>query len=126
MLKHVKPAGAELAFETLVSMKSEGVTLKAIPRFPAIERDLSLIVTESITWSDIVKAIDSHGPKELEGVKYREIYRGKGVPKDKKSVTLSLCFRDADGTLKHDTVDGFQRLIVDGLAGDVKAELRSA
>ncbi len=125
-LKHVTPVGAELAFESLVSMKSEGVTLKAIPRFPAIERDLSLIVAESVTWSDIVKTIDSHGPKELEGVKYREIYRGKGVPKDKKSVTLSLRFRDADGTLKHDTVDVFQKPIVDGLVQEVKAELRSA
>jgi phenylalanyl-tRNA synthetase beta chain len=125
-LKHVLPVGAELAFDTLVNMKSEGVKLKAISRFPAIERDLSLIVADSVKWSDIVSAIDSHGPKELEGVKYREIYRGKGVPKGKKSVTLSLRFRDADGTLKHDTVDVFQKPIVDGLVKDVKAELRSA
>lgn len=125
-LKHVMPVGAELAFDTLVNMKSDRVTLKAIPRFPAIERDLSLIVAESVKWSDIVAAIDSHGPIELEGVKYREIYRGKGVPKDKKSVTLSLRFRDADGTLKHDTVDVFQKPIVDGLVADVQAELRSA
>ncbi|NQV32846.1 MAG: phenylalanine--tRNA ligase subunit beta [Phycisphaeraceae bacterium] len=125
-LKHVMPVGAELAFETLVNMKSDRMTLKAIPRFPAIERDLSLIVAESVKWSDIVAAIDSHGPKELEGVKYREIYRGKGVPKGKKSITLSLRFRDADGTLKHDTVDVFQKPIVAGLVEDVKAELRSA
>jgi len=115
-----------LAFERLVGMKNEGLTLKAIPRFPAIERDLSLIVAESVRWSDIVAVIDSHGPNELEGVEYREIYRGKGVPKGKKSVTLSLRFRDADGTLKHDTVDAFQKPIVDGLAEDVEAELRSA
>jgi phenylalanyl-tRNA synthetase beta chain len=125
-LKHVMPVGAELAFNTLVNMRREGVTLKAIPRFPAIERDLSLIVADSVPWSDIVKAIDSHGPKELEGVKFVEIYRGKGVPKGKKSVTLSLCFRDTDGTLKHETVDAYQTPIVEGLTEDVEAELRSA
>ena len=125
-LKHVTPVGAELSLQALVNMKGEGTTLKAIPRFPAIERDLSLIVADSVRWSDIVTAIDAHGPKELEGVKYREIYRGKGVPKGKKSITLSLRFRDADGTLKHDTVDAYQKPIVDGLAEDVKAELRSA
>lgn len=125
-LKHVSPVGAELALDLLVSMKGERSTLRAIPRFPGIERDLSLIVAESVRWSDIVAAIDTHGPKELEDVRYREIYRGKGVPKGKKSVTLSLRFRDADGTLKHDTVDDFQKPIVDGLARDVSAELRSA
>ncbi len=125
-LKHVMPVGAELALNTLVNMKGTGVTLKAIPRFPAIERDLSLIVADSVPWSSLVKAIDSHGPKELEGVKFVEIYRGKGVPKGKKSVTLSLCFRDTDGTLKHETVDAYQTPIVEGLAKDVEAELRSA
>lgn len=125
-LKHVQPVGAELSYNALVEMKSDGVTLKPIPRFPAIERDLSLIVAESVTWSDIVSVIDTHGPKELEHVKFVEVYRGKGVPKGMKSVTLSLSFRDADGTLKHETVDAFQQPIVDGLARDVKAELRSA
>jgi phenylalanyl-tRNA synthetase beta chain len=125
-LKHVMPVGAELAYDKLVDMKSPGVTLKAIPRFPAIERDLSLIVAESVTWANMVAVIAAHGPKELEGVKFVENYRGKGVPKGKKSVTLSLCFRDADGTLMHEMVDAFQKPIIDGLAEDVKAELRSA
>lgn len=125
-LKHVMAVGAELVYDTLVSLKGPGVTLKAIPRFPAIERDLSLIVAESVTWANIVSAIDAHGPKELEGIKFVENYRGKGVPKGKKSVTLSLCFRDVDGTLMHETVDAFQKPIVDGLAEALKAELRSA
>jgi len=125
-LKRIAPVGAELVYDRLVSMKSDRRTLKTIPRFPAIERDLSLIVAESVPWSDIVATIDAHGPKELQDVIFVENYRGKGVPKGKKSVTLSLCFRDADGTLKHETVDTFQKPIVEGLAKDVNAELRSA
>ena len=60
------------------------------------------------------------------GIDFVEIYRGKGIAASKKSVTLSLRFRDQDCTLKHETVDGFQAAIVAGLAQSLQAELRSA
>jgi phenylalanyl-tRNA synthetase beta subunit len=54
-----------------------------------------------------------------------DIYRGKGVAPGAKSVTLSLRFRDEDGTLTHDTVDRYQAAILENLKQTVGAELRT-
>ncbi|TLN00565.1 hypothetical protein FDZ71_14320, partial [bacterium] len=51
-------------------------------------------------------------------------YRGKSIPSGKKSVTVSLRFRDEDGTLTHETVDGFEKAIMDKLTESVGAQLR--
>ena len=100
--------------------------IKPIPRFPAVTRDLSLIVQEEVRWADITEAVGSRAPGELEDVRYVGIYRGKPIPAGKKSVTLSLCFRDDDGTLTHEKVDGFERPIMEELLNRLGAELRTA
>jgi phenylalanyl-tRNA synthetase beta chain len=121
----VMPVAAEVDFESLLALAGRAVQLKPIPRFPAIQRDLSLIVDEGVRWVQIESAIRAKSPEELEDIQFVEIYRGKGIPSGKKSVTLSLRFRDEDGTLTHEVVDGFQNAIVQSLAESVSAELRT-
>ncbi len=123
--KEVRPCGAELDFEALMALQGGPVKIQPIPRFPAIERDLSVVVSEETLWTDIARAVDGSAPAELEDVQFVDIYRGKGIPDGKKSVTLSLRFRDEDGTLTHETVDGYQDAIVKNLAASVGAELRT-
>ena len=123
--KNVTPCAAELDFEQLAALQSGPVKVKPIPRFPAVERDLSLVVNESITWADIIGAVNKKASAELEDVRFVGIYRGRGIPAGKKSVTLSLRFRDEDGTLTHDKVDCFEADIVKNLAKATGAELRT-
>jgi phenylalanyl-tRNA synthetase beta chain len=100
--------------------------MKPLPKFPAINRDLSLIVDEPVQWSQIEGIVLSKSPQELEEVKFEGIYRGKPILAGKKSVTVSLRFRDEDGTLQHQTVDGWQQQIFSELAAKIGAELRKA
>ncbi len=123
--KGLAPCGAELDFEELMSLRSEAVRVKPIPRFPAIERDLSMVVVESIAWSQIARAVQDAAPAELEDIRFVGIYRGKGVTPGAKSVTLSLRFRDEDGTLTHEMVDQYQASILESLKRAVGAELRT-
>jgi phenylalanyl-tRNA synthetase beta chain len=123
--KDMSPCAAELDFETLMSLAGGAIKVKPIPRFPAIQRDLSVIVDEEIRWADIIKAVESKACSELEDVRFVGIYRGKGIPSGRKSVTLTLRFRDEDGTLTHETVDGFEGDIVRSLTESTKAELRT-
>jgi phenylalanyl-tRNA synthetase beta chain len=123
--KDLSPCGAELDFERLIALQTSQVRLKPIPRFPAIERDLSIIIDEQIRWADIVEAVRKKAPSELEGIQFIDIYHGKGIPTGRKSVTLSLRFRDQDGTLTHEAVDNFQADIVRSLSDSIAAELRS-
>jgi phenylalanyl-tRNA synthetase beta chain len=124
-LKDVTPCGAELDVEALLARSSGPVQVKPIPRFPAIQRDLSIVVVEQTRWADIKEAINQKAPDELEDIRFVGIYRGQGIAPGKKSVTLSLLFRDQDGTLTHDSVDHFQANIVKNLATAVGAELRT-
>jgi phenylalanyl-tRNA synthetase beta chain len=123
--KTIAPVAAELEFERLSALQSGPRAVKPIPRFPAVERDLSVVVDEQVAWADIAGAVDEKAPGELEDIRFVDIYRGKGIAAGKKSVTLSLRFRDEDGTLTHDTVDGFEKSIVQSLANRVQAELRT-
>ena len=123
--KDMSPCAVELEFEMLMSLAGGAVKVKPIPRFPAIQRDLSIIVGEAIRWADIIQAIKSRASGVLEDIRFVGIYRGKGIPSGSKSVTLSLRFRDEDGTLTHETVDGFEADIVRSLAESVAAELRT-
>lgn len=122
----VTACAAELEFEALLALQSKELKAKPIPRFPAIVRDLSLIVDERVRWADIVKAVNRKASAELEQTCFVGIYRGKAIPSGKKSVTLSLRFRDADGTLTHESVDRLEADIVAELTGPLGAELRTA
>ncbi|UCG57654.1 MAG: phenylalanine--tRNA ligase subunit beta [Phycisphaerales bacterium] len=124
-IKDLAPCGAELEFEQLLTLRAGPKKVKPIARFPAIQRDLSVIVDEQVRWVDIVGAVKSKATEKLEDVRFVGIYRGKGIPSGRKSVTLSLCFRDEDGTLTHETVDHFEADIVQSLAESTAAELRT-
>jgi phenylalanyl-tRNA synthetase beta chain len=124
-LKDISPVGAEIDFEALMVLKAGPVNIRPIPRFPAVERDLSVVVSEETPWAGIAKAVHDSAPTELEDVCFVDIYRGKGIASDHKSVTLSLRFRDEDGTLTHETVDGYQTVIVESLQRAVGAQLRT-
>ena len=91
-----------------------------------IKRNLSLLVNEEVPLVDIESAVHRKTPGELEELRFVEIFRGKGIPAGKKSVTLSLLFRDTDGTLTHEAVDGFESKILTELAAAVGAVLRTA
>ncbi len=124
--KEIQPCAAEIDFEMLSVLQKGIIKVKPLPRFPAIQRDLSIIGDEAIRWADIIDVVKSKASDELEEVQFVGIYRGKGVPSGKKSVTLSLCFRDEDGTLTHETVNGFQDDIVNGLTESLGTMLRDS
>jgi len=123
--KDLMPCGAEVDFDELMALKAGPIKIRPIPRFPAIDRDLSILVAETTRWADIAAAVQSSAPAELENVQFVDIYRGKGIPAGRKSLTLSLRFRDEDGTLTHETVDRYQAAILDSLNKSVDAEIRS-
>ncbi len=119
-------AAAELNFELLLEKAGDIPTAKPIPRFPAIVRDLSLIIDEPVQWNQITATVQTKAPAELEQIDFSGLYRGKPIPNGKKSVTVSMRFRDENGTLTHETVDGWEQTILTALKDDLKAELRTA
>ncbi|HEY5503557.1 MAG TPA: phenylalanine--tRNA ligase subunit beta [Sedimentisphaerales bacterium] len=124
--KNTTICGAELDLEQLLALRAGSIKVKQLPKFPAVKRDLSLILNEDVVWADIESAVHKKAPAELEELQFVDIFRGKSIPEGKKSVTLSLWFRDADGTLTHEAVDRFQADILKSLTESIGAELRTA
>jgi len=116
----------ELDCESLMALQSGPVQVRPIPRFPAISRDLSIVIDEQVKWAQIASAVTGAAPKEMEHLQFVDIYRGKGVPAGKKSLTLSLRFRDEDGTLTHEQVDAMQAAILKQIEKSAGAVLRTA
>ena len=123
--KELTPCGAELDFEELMALARRIGQDQADSAFPGHRRDLSIVVAEPIAWAQIARAVQDAAPAELEDIRFVDIYRGKGITPGTKSVTLSLSFRDEDGTLTHETVDKYQAAILDSLKRAVSAELRT-
>jgi phenylalanyl-tRNA synthetase beta chain len=99
-------------------------TVGNLPRFPGIERDLSIVVDESVTWREVEKCVSDAAPKMLEDLQFLTIFRGKQIGKGKKSLSLRMRFRNPDATLRHDEVDPQVNAVVEKLKQGVSAELR--
>lgn len=118
---------AELDFQALIELSAGALPrARPLPRFPSVTRDLSLVLDEPVTWVAVEREITAAAPAELEQVQFAGLYRGKPIPAGKKSVTVSLRFRDEDGTLRHEQVDEFEQAILERLKETFKAELRTA
>lgn len=119
------PCVAELDLDFLTPSAVLEPRHRSLPRFPAIERDLAIVVREATRWSDIVAAVHSAGVRYLEEVRFGEVYRGKQVESGCKSVFFRLIYRAPDRTLTHDEVNASQEQVVAALAARVGATLRA-
>ncbi len=118
-------AGAELDLEPLVAGYPPRPGVKPLSRFPGIERDLSLIVSEATPWAMVEASVRGAEPPLLESVEFLGTYRGRPIEKGSKSVSLRMRFRDQGRTLRHDEVDPQVAAVVEALKRGVDAELRA-
>jgi len=97
---------------------------KAVSKFPAIKRDLALVVNESVTAGTVFAIVTEAGGNRLQLVEIFDIYRGKGVEAGYKSLALSLTIQDDTQTLKDKEVDDIIQKILISLQGSIGATLR--
>ncbi len=95
-----------------------------LPKFPAIKRDIAMVVAENVTVKEIEKVIKQHAGQYLESIELFDVYQGKQIGKCLKSVAYSITFRAADKTLVDQDVTEAMKEIVDNLATQLQAQLR--
>ncbi len=95
-----------------------------VPKFPAVERDIAVIVDESIEVGRIEKIITQKAKKLLEKMQLFDIYRNEKLGENKKSVAYSLIFRDKSKTLSDEEVNKVMDAIVLELEKTLSASLR--
>ncbi len=95
---------ATFAIEPMFNNAQLEVKYKALPKFPAISRDLSLVCDKTLASGEIIETIEKSA-KNLEQVSLFDLYEGVGVPEGKKSVSYKLVFRRADKTMETEEAD---------------------
>ena len=99
------PAIANLRFDILLKKVNLVRTASLLPKFPSVNRDLSLVVAEDINWLTLEETVKSVDQPIRVGFEYVTTYRGEQLGKGKKSVTMQLEYRSNDGTLTSEQVD---------------------
>ncbi len=115
---------AELGLAQHYSTVPEPAYLSEFSTYPAIQRDLSIIIDEEIAWSKIAEVIAQVEVELIESTDFVGVYRGKQVGAGKKSLTINFTFRAPDRTLRHEEVDPQMQAFVDHLIKETGAELR--
>ena len=95
-----------------------------ISRYPAIRRDLSIVVAEPVSAAAVRDCIGRAAGGTLQSVVIFDLYRGKGVKEGFKSLAMGLILQDYSRTLRDAEVDDIQQRVVAALAAELDAELR--
>lgn len=95
-----------------------------LPKFPAMVRDLALLVKEEIPVREIEKMIEQRGGKLLESYELFDVYQGEQVKIGHKSVAYSLLFRDKERTLTEEEINKIMKKILHGLETELEVRLR--
>jgi phenylalanyl-tRNA synthetase beta chain len=115
-------AAVELALPALVAKANPVVSYKAIPKFPSVDRDLSITVGADVAWGNVESLVRRVGGALVVSVELFDIYdHGDG----KKSFGFHVEYRSNDKTLEMKEVDDVQKNIVEALLKEIGATLRS-
>ncbi len=97
-----------------------------LPRFPAVERDFSLLLSDGTSFDAVKSAIESLKIAEVETVEAGDLYRGKNVPAGKYSLMVRVVFQNREATLTDAQTSDFSSRIVTALEKQVGAQLRAS
>ena len=99
-------------------------TYRPLPPFPAVSRDLSLVVPQSLAWSDLARVVTQAAGTSLESIDYLDTFQGGTVAPGKQSLHFGLRFRHPERTLTGEEVETAVKAIVDACAAQFEAALR--
>jgi phenylalanyl-tRNA synthetase beta chain len=119
------PAAAELELEPLIVGTQWLPQVKELAKFPAVKRDLSLVVADRVRYEEIESIVRELKLPNLESVEYVTTYRGKQLGEGNKSLTVELVFRSEAGTLTSEEVEGSVQRVVGAAKEKVGATLRA-
>ena len=97
-----------------------------LPRFPGVERDFSLFLTDGVTFAKVRETIRSLGIPEIVSIEAADLFRGKNVPSGKFSLLVRVVFQSREATLTEAQINDFSARIISTLERQLGAALRAS
>ena len=114
----------EIDLDKLLSKKVGKMKYKEISKFPSIKKDLAVVVDRDITSEEIAILIKKAAGSSLSKIEVFDVYTGKGIEENKKSIAYSLTFEKMDRTLTDEEINASLDKIIEMLSKKLNAELR--
>lgn len=115
---------AVLNLDMLVKLTSNAIKYTPLPKYPAVTRDLAILVEDSILVQQIEEIIKKQGSNLLDSIVLFDVYKGSQIPEGKKSVAYALSYRAENKTLTDVEVNKTHDKIIRSLEHQLGAELR--
>lgn len=112
-------------WDDLLKLAMPKVIYKEVPRFPAVERDIAIILDSGIAYEKVAAAIKNAGVNKLKNIRLFDVFEHEKLGAGKKSMALNLIFVDEEKTLADKETDTMVTKIVKQLAEETGAVLRS-
>lgn len=115
---------AEIDLDTVYSLANDTIVFKSLPKYPAITRDIALVVKNEVEVAAIEEVIMDNAGGLVEACKLFDVYKGDQIGQGYKSVAYSIVYRSLDKTLTDDDVVAVHDKILAELKARLGAELR--
>lgn len=115
---------AQLDLDALYENANTDKKYKPLPKFPAVTRDIALLVEDLVLVQEIEETIKKAGGNLVEKIELFDIYKGKQIPDGKKSIAYAICYRDENKTLTDKEVNKVHDKILRSLEYKLGATLR--
>jgi phenylalanyl-tRNA synthetase beta chain len=106
------------------AVKSSKVNFKELSKFPAVKRDLALLIDKKVSFAEIEKIAYESERKLLKEVSLFDVYEGKNLEAGKKSYAVSFVLQDETATLNDKQIDKIMQKIITNLQNKLDAKLR--
>ncbi len=116
---------AELNWEVISELAAaQKNKVKEIPKYPAVQRDLAMIVSNDLTWDEVQKTVEKVKLNKLQDIKLFDIFESEKLGTNKKSLAVNFTFQDEEKTLTDKEIDGWMNKIMSSLEKELQAEIR--
>ena len=116
---------ADIAWQQVMRLiRKEKVSYAELPKFPAVSRDLALLVDKSVEFAQIEAIAYQSERKLLRDVRLFDVYEGKNLPAGKKSYAVNFILQDETKTLNDKAIDAIMQKLIQNLKSQLNAELR--
>ncbi|MBT6993412.1 MAG: phenylalanine--tRNA ligase subunit beta, partial [Candidatus Cloacimonetes bacterium] len=112
----------ELKLDTILNLNIQ-TKFKEIPKFPPILRDISFLISENFNYTEIIKSIQK-ADKTIRKIELFDEFKGKNIPKGKRSLTFSLVFSSDEKTLTDDFIVNVMNTVIKILQKKYQIEMR--
>ncbi|MBN1930343.1 MAG: phenylalanine--tRNA ligase subunit beta [Desulfobacterales bacterium] len=113
----------EFNVDQCVNLVSEIKQTKAIPKFPATSRDITIIIPKTIESIEILDSVKNLKEELVENIYLFDVFEGHPIPKEKKSVSFRITYRSFQKTLEDDDINTLHKIITDKLLKEFAATL---